>query len=671
MFTGFLPLLDRWIGLPHETERERVFLIEKLAAFIPRMPWIYAILLVNLGGLLVSLSWNVPYLLSAGVAMFVVLSARLTHWWRMPQQELTYQRALRELRRLFLLGNALSVCYCVWILSIYRQSGNDARNNIIMFGSLAAMGCAYALSPLASAAKVPLYALALPLALVMVASGQTVHVAMGMTLVTLIFVTLKLIRAQNLTFTRLINARFDIELEKQRAEAAERRAVIERSLARKLADTDVLTGLANRRALLAEVDRRSHEREGAIAVALLDLDGFKAINDTFGHTTGDELLIAVARRLCDLTRDEGALVARLGGDEFAILFHHSSHADAEHIIATAIEQLGEPYTHCERSLMVSACAGIAFRDRAEIDPAHIIRMADIALFSAKRKGRGVVEIFSRSLEMDAKRRAEIELALRAPGVENDIELAFQPIVDLATLQVCSFEALARWRHSELGWISPSEFIPITEQISVVERISEALLTRAAGEAVRWPESIRLSFNLSAVQLCSDKSAQRILRLVAEAGLAPSRLQLEVTETALLGDFDAARRNLAQLGEAGVRLVLDDFGAGYASISYLREMKFDAIKLDGSLVSAATADRGGLQLLKGVLDLCRAVGLPCVAEHVETEQQVATLRLLGCQYGQGYWLARPMPAEDAQRVAQAGTVAADPVQAVRDRAAKAG
>ena len=662
MRNAFLPLLDRWIGLPHDTERDRVFLIEKLAAFIPRMPWIYAILLVNLGGLLVSLSWKVPYLLSAGIAMFVVLGARLTHWWRMPQQALTYQRALRELRRLFLLGNILSACYCIWILSIYRQSSGDARNHIIMFGSLAAMGCAYALSPLASAAKVPLYALALPLALVMIGSGKTVHMAMGLTLVTLIFVTLKLIRAQNLTFTRLINSRFDIELAKQRAESAERRAMVERSLARKLADTDVLTGLANRRALLAEIDRRSHEREGAIAIALLDLDGFKVINDTFGHSTGDELLIEVARRLCDLTRDEGAMVARLGGDEFAILLHHNSHADAELIVASAIERIAEPYSHRQRNLTVSACAGIAFRDRAEIDPAHTIRMADIALFSAKRKGRGVAEIFSRSLEMDAKRRAEIELALRAPGVENDIELAFQPIVDLTSMRVCSFEALARWRHSELGWISPSEFIPITEQISVVEHISEALLSRAAAEAVRWPASIRLSFNLSAVQLCSDQSAQRILDLIAEAGLAPSRLQLEVTETALLGDFDAARRNLSLLAEAGVRLVLDDFGAGYASISYLREMKFDAIKLDGSLVAAATVDRGGMQLLKGVLDLCRAVGLPCVAEHVETDEQVASLRLLGCQFGQGYWLARPMPAEDAQRVATAEVIARTPVAA---------
>lgn len=243
------------------------------------------------------------------------------------------------------------------------------------------------------------------------------------------------------------------------------------------------------------------------------------------------------------------------------------------------------------------------------------------------------------------------MALRAPGVEDQIELAYQPIVHLESMAVCSFEALARWRDSELGWINPSELIPITEQISVVERISEVLLARAAAEAVHWLEPIRLSFNLSAVQLCTESSAQRILTLVTDAGLAPSRLQLEVTETALLGDFDAARRNLSRLSKAGVRLALDDFGAGYASISYLREMSFDAVKLDGSLVAAANNDRAGTRLLKGVLDLCKAVELPCIAEHVETRQQVELLRTLGCHYGQGYYLARPMSAQKARQVAQ--------------------
>jgi diguanylate cyclase (GGDEF)-like protein len=664
MFKALLENFDRRIGLHKETHPQRVLLVEMLAAYSPRMPWVYTIMLVNLGGLLISLSGRVPYLTGGGILILVVLSARLTHWLRMPQRVMSEERALYELRRVFLLGIAITGTYCVWVLSIYAQSSGEARNHIVLFGSLAAIGVSYALSPLPSAAKVPLYMLALPLALVLIASGRPVHAAMGATLISLIFVMLKLIWVEHRNFVRLVNSRLDVELEKQRAESAERSAVIERSLARKLAETDALTGLANRRAFLANIDGQSRDGAAPIAVALLDLDGFKAINDTFGHATGDELLIAVSRRLRAVMEAESVLVARLGGDEFAILFHGGSERCAEKLVSTAIEQIALPYSHHERTLVVSACAGIAFHDTTRSDPAQTIRMADIALFSAKRKGRGICELFSSALESNARRRAEIELALRASGVEDEIELAFQPIVNLMTMDVCSFEALARWRHSELGWISPSEFIPITEQISVVERISEALLARAATEAVRWPRSIRLSFNLSAVQLCSEAAAERILDLVGRSGLEPSRLQLEVTETALLGDFDAARRNLSRLGAAGVRIVLDDFGAGYASISYLREMQFDAVKLDGSLIAAAAADHAGLQLLKGVLDLCRAVGLPCVAEHVETEHQVAFLRDLGCRYGQGYWLSRPMSADSARQVAQAELIAFAPVLALK-------
>jgi diguanylate cyclase (GGDEF)-like protein len=669
MFQALLKRLDSKIGLHSETSRQRIFLLEKLEAFVPRMPWVYAILLVNLGGVLVSLSDSVPYLSSSGVVIFCVMSLRLVHWLRMPSKLLSETMALTELRRIFMLGVVVTATYCCWILSIFAQSQGDVRNHLIMFGSLAALGVSYALSPLPSAAKVPLYLLAVPLAGLLVVTGDIAHAAMGCTLLTLVFVSLKLIEAQNVTFTRLVHSRLDIELEKRRAESAERRAIIERSLARKLADTDVLTGLANRRALLAEADSRALDGRSHVAVTLFDLDGFKAINDTFGHSAGDALLIAVSRRLYRLVGDMG-LVARLGGDEFAVLLFEGDEASTAELVAEAVECIAAPYPQDGRNLMVSVCAGVAFHEEEDSDPTQTIRRADLALFAAKRRGRGTIELFSDSLEMDVKRRAQIETALRAPGVAKEIELAFQPIVDLTTMELSSFEALARWRHSELGWINPSEFIPITEQISVVERISDALLSRAAAEAACWPEAVRLSFNLSAVQLCSEASAARILELVDAAGLNPSRLQLEVTETALLADFDAARRNLAELDRAGVRLVLDDFGAGYASISYLREMRFHAIKLDGSLITAATNESGGLALLKGVLDLCRAVGLPCIAEHLETEAQVITLRGLGCRYGQGYYLSRPMSAEGARHVAMAGLVDLAPAQILKKLASNA-
>ena len=658
--------LDALIGLKTTSERERAMLDEMVSALIPRMPWLYAILMVNLGGLLVSLKDPMTPLAAAGVVLLLVMAGRLIHWWGLRGRPVSRIDSVSELRAVFLIGMVVCCIYCVWVMVIYVHVFSEDRNHIVMFGSLAALGCSYALSPLPSAARIPLFVLSLPLAVLLTTAGDAHHVGMGVTLLTLIFVSERLIDTQNGTLKRLVYSRLDGEIEKKRAESAEQSAIAERSMARKLADTDFLTGLANRRALLAAIDWHSRHGRGPVAVALLDLDGFKPINDTFGHVTGDDLLVEVSRRLKEVVGPAG-LVARLGGDEFALLLYGFSEAGATELVANAIAKIASPHPHEGRVLIVSACAGIACTEDGGTDPTQTIRMADIALFTAKRRGRGQTEVFSSALERDAKRRAEIELALRSPGVEHEIDVAFQPILDLTTMEVCSFEALARWRHSDLGWIAPSEFIPITEQISIVQPISEALLRRAAAEAARWPARIKLSFNLSAVHLCSDGSAQQIIELIEAEGLDPRRLQIEVTETALLADFDAARRNLSHLRSRGVRLVLDDFGAGYASISYLREMQFDAIKLDGSLLTAAASDRGGLPLLKGVLDLCGAVGLPCIAEHIETEEQVAVLGRLGCRYGQGFWLARPMSADNARQVARGEIIPFAPARALKKRA----
>ena len=656
-------VIDKWIGIHCKTDRDYGLMTERLDAMVSRMPWLYAILIVNLGGLLISLRRPVNPLIAAGIFLFILLSIRLIHWVGLSRRSFTREQSLKELRHICLIGLFVCAAYCLWTFALYEQLGDDGRNHVVLFGSLAALGCSFALTPLPFAAKVPLFLLALPLAFLLISTGEIAYVGMGVTLITLIYVMTRLIDAENLTFRRLVNSRFDIEVEKHRAELAERTALEERTHATTIANTDFLTGLANRRSLLSAINRACDARE-ATMVALLDLDGFKTINDTFGHSTGDALLIEVSRRLRDLLEPWG-IVARLGGDEFALLLRSRSEEVARDVVEQAIQRLGEPHSCEGRELVVSACAGVAFTPAGESDPTQTIRMADIALFAAKRKGRQRMEVFSPELEREIKRRAEIEVALRSPGVESEIELAFQPILDLATMEVTSFEALARWRHSELGWIPPSEFIPITEQIPVIEKISEGLLTRACKEALHWPETVSLSFNLSAIHLCSNGAAERIIEVVRRANLDTARLQIEVTETALMGDFDAARRSLAQLRAEGVRLVLDDFGAGYASISYLREMQFDAIKLDGSLITAANGVQGH-PLLKGVIELCRAVGLPCVAEHVETEGSVGMLRDLGCQFAQGYWLARPMSAQSARQLTESGLVPFGPARILKQQ-----
>ncbi|WP_305080893.1 bifunctional diguanylate cyclase/phosphodiesterase [Novosphingobium sp. Gsoil 351] len=343
-------------------------------------------------------------------------------------------------------------------------------------------------------------------------------------------------------------------------------------------------------------------------------------------------------------------VARLGGDEFALLFPCDDEGQAMTVCQQAVRRISEQFVFGRRRLNLSAAAGVCFAGGESSDLLQLLRRADIALFRAKRTGRGKVKLFSTEMDVNLQRETNIEQALREPGVHHSIDLAYQPIVDLRTQELQSFEALARWRHSELGWIGPGEFIPITERISVIEQISDALLARAAAQANRWPSSVNLSFNLSAAELCSSNTSAKIIRIITEAGLDPRRLHIEVTETAFLADFETARRNMADLRAHGVQIVLDDFGAGFASISYLREMAFDAVKLDGSLVISAGMGVG-LPLLTGVLRLCEAVGLPCIAEHVETANHLRMLQSLHCCYGQGYGLARPMGADAAERFAR--------------------
>ena len=312
--------------------------------------------------------------------------------------------------------------------------------------------------------------------------------------------------------------------------------------------------------------------------------------------------------------------------------------------------LQEPFLVDGREFRISGSCGVTLLKKGDCDVEEALIRADTALYRAKEGGRSGIAVFSREMHEIHSRRVLVEKALRLPETLDRIGLVFQPITDLATGELKALEALARWHDDTLGRIPPDQFIPIAEQINLIELISDKLLAQAAAEAARWASAIRLSFNVSAVQLCTTGSAGRILALLERAGLEPGRLQVEVTETALLADFEVARENLQALRGAGARIVLDDFGAGHASISYLREMQFDGVKLDGALIASVAESLRSRRLLKGVLDLCAALGLPSVAEHIETDEQLRLLRELGCREGQGFLLSPPLHAEAAAALA---------------------
>jgi diguanylate cyclase (GGDEF)-like protein len=628
----------------------RALLRERYRALQRQIPLLYTIAIVNFIGLHVASGAPLAALIQPVALPVLLVVARLIHWVRVRGRNLPPDRILVELRRTLILAGLLSIAFGYSAITLYNQSAGRQQDLVILFAALAAVGCAYGLTSFPAAARLPLLLFALPLATRLVASGVAAHVGVGLSLALITLMILRLVDIHNEGFVQLVRSRSEVETERERAQRAEQAALAEKARVREVADTDPLTGLANRRAFLAELEQLL-AAPGAppFALALLDLDGFKPINDTFGHAAGDSLLVEVAARL-RREADAGAVVARIGGDEFALILPGGNEEAGMRAGERVCAALGRPYPIEGREFTISACCGLTVVEPGASDVTSALSQGDAALYSGKQRGRGCVASFTPAIAAANRRRVAIEVALREPRVTSEIGLAYQPIFDLSTGALRAFEALARWTHPSLGPITPGEFIPITEQINVIERISDALFARACAEAAHWPGGVSLSFNLSAIQLCSANSAARLLAAAAVAGVNPGRLQFEVTETAMLVDFGSARLNLERLRAAGARIHLDDFGAGYASVSYLREMIFDAIKLDGALIKGAIESEAGERLLKGVIDLCDALRVPCVAEHIERPEQLDLLRALGCRDGQGFALTAPLFAEEARTLA---------------------
>jgi diguanylate cyclase (GGDEF)-like protein len=635
-----------------ETPFGRALLEVRYRALQRQIPMVYLIALANALGYHLGTGLRVESLTHPVNLLLLLVAARLVYWLGNRNRVLGPEAILSELRRTLFLSALFSAAGGAWAMSLLGTGAPQQDELLILFTALTGVGVSYGLSSFPSAARMPQLLFSIPFALALAFSPYSGHLGVGISLALVSLLTLRLLNLQNKGFVAIVWSRFETENERERARKAEIEALAEKARVKRIAESDSLTDLANRRAFLDALAERLNDTAGPpFALALFDLDGFKPINDTFGHAAGDSLLVEVGARL-RREAGEAAFAARIGGDEFALILPASDEAAAEAQGDRLCAALGRPYPVDGREFRISACCGIVYLTPGQGDVTAALHCGDAALYHGKQIGRGCIALFTPELAKASERRVAIERALRKPGIGEEIGLVFQPIFDLRSGAIRTFEALARWDHPELGRIGPSEFIPITEQINVIEEITDVLLARAATEATEWPESVHLSFNLSAVQLCSATSAARILGIVEAAGLDPERLQLEVTETALLADFETARVNLDALREAGARIVLDDFGAGFASISYLREIRFDAIKLDGSLVTSAVRSASALRLLKGVLDLCASLNVPCIAEHIEEAEQLALLHRLKCRDGQGFALSPPLDPPEARALASA-------------------
>lgn len=414
-----------------------------------------------------------------------------------------------------------------------------------------------------------------------------------------------------------------------------------------MAHYDGLTDLANRFMFNETLQRQLSRgrKNSSLGVLCLDLDQFKAVNDTLGHPVGDKLLTQVARRIEGAVRAND-LVARLGGDEFAVLVSRSgSGADVDRCARRIIAALEQPFTIDGLQVMTSASIGIALADNQNLEAAELLKRADLALYVAKASGRNRYAYFESGMDEAARGRRELEMDLRAALVRDELELHYQPLVDVETGQTVSYEALVRWNHPVRGVIMPANFIPLAEETGLIVQIGEWVIRTATREVTNWPEHLRISVNVSPAQMRSAHLVGTVIGAVAAAGIDPGRLELEITESVLMHDTDVNIAILHKLRDFGVRIALDDFGTGYSSLNYLRSFPFDKIKIDRCFVEKIHQSADCQAIVRAVTGLASSLGMSTTAEGVECLEQMAELRNHGCTEVQGYLFARPSNAAE--------------------------
>ena len=413
-----------------------------------------------------------------------------------------------------------------------------------------------------------------------------------------------------------------------------------------------LTGLPNRVLFQECLDHSltwSHRHGGMLAVIFIDLDHFKDLNDTLGHAAGDQLLVRVAARLGACLRETDVL-ARLGGDEFAILLAGARHlADVETLARRIVDALSEAFDLNGQTTTLGASAGISVRGETELrlspcDAGVLLQEADVALYRAKEEGRGTYRFFEAQMNAKLQERRALEIDLRDALASNQFRLHYQPQFDLAERRIVGAEALIRWSHPRRGEVSPGEFIPLAEQTGLIGQIGEWVLMEACRQAAAWPELGCMAVNVSPVQFRRPGFVELVQHALQQAGLAPQRLEVEITEGVLLTETPETLSILHRLRRLGVTIAMDDFGTGYSSLGYLQKFRFDKIKIDRSFVSNIGNDPQASEIVRAVLRMSHAMGIRVNAEGVEQQQQIPTLQDEGCEEVQGFLFGRPLPAD---------------------------
>lgn len=620
----------RSLGLGATSE---MLMAEQFRLVARQIPILYSVIIINCLFMAALASTQVSAVLAfafPGVAIPIMIF-RIGNWRRLTRRLIAnedFAGMRKALRITTVMANVLAVVLAIWSIVILLKVPPDKVAFVPVFTILSMITCAYCLSAYPIAAYSVMLSGSTYIALAMAWTGDKVLIAMALNIGLVSVMVVYMARHQFGQLRRLVRSTDRLRLQ--------------RSQARDLAFQDQLTGLSNRRALIEHMRRRSrHHEQAYVGLIMIDLNGFKPVNDTFGHPAGDQLLITVSERLTHALGDQG-LAARIGGDEFCVFLPNVPDAEFVMVLADQIKAaIKSPLLLDGHALQLGSAIGVVVSDPREVTPLELLQCADIALYEAKSQGGNAIKLFEPQMEARFRRRTLIEHALADNQQARAITLEYQPIFTLRSNELIGYEALARWNHPVLGPIHPSEFVEIAERSGKARRLTLYLFKQAIRAARDWPEHLSLSFNLSGSGLATAGFERSLPTILNDLGFSPERLVLEVTETALLGDPLAAQRVLRELQKHGIRIALDDFGAGHASIGYLRDLEFDGIKLDGSLIRQITVSQRSRQLLMGVLQLCRTIGVSITAEQVERAEQLEALQAFPIDAVQGFYLGRPL------------------------------
>jgi len=415
-----------------------------------------------------------------------------------------------------------------------------------------------------------------------------------------------------------------------------------------LAMTDVLTGLANRLSLRESLQaalRRAGQDQTKVAVLMIDLDRFKPLNDRHGHLVGDRILKTVAQRMAKIVRN-GAFRGRYGGDQFLAVVEYSTDEESPHRVGQRlVEALSEHMTIDGLTVQIGASVGCAVYPTDAKSDEELIRKADMALYRAKQEARGTVRSYDSNMDTDLASRVQLEVELKRAIRTSAIVPYFQPLVDLSSRRLRGFEVLCRWNHPARGLIPPSEFIPLAETSGLIDSLTMALLQKACLKARSLPSNLSIAINVAPQQIQDEWLAEKILAVLTKTGFAPERLNVELTESAFVSDMDSAKRVITSLKKLGIKVALDDFGTGYSSLCYLSELPFDEIKIDRFFVKTLHDRPESAKIIAAIIGLGKSLGVPTIAEGVETERDAEVLREMGCTCAQGYLYSEPVPAAD--------------------------